>query len=106
MLMVSLRYGEVENANHHPSVSIGEMASASIFATPRSYPSNIMRVSVTSNVEVAQRATAQNQLAQRRALNQNSCTSSQYPEAPITEPVTRIASALKSFSRRMSDERS
>lgn len=95
--LISLQYSEAENANHHPNVSIADMASGSVFATPRSYPPNMRKVSSTTNVEVAQSATAQTQLAHRRELNQNSCTNSQYPKAPITEPVTRIASAYSWF---------
>lgn len=57
------------------------------------------RISPTANVELVQSAAAQNQLAR---LSQNSRTNSQYPEAPIAEPVIRIESAPKFLSRRMS----
>lgn len=65
--------------------------SAFSLATPRTYPSNMPRASAANNVAVTQSDTVLSQSTRRSDFNQNKCTNSQYPEAPIAEPVRQIA---------------
>jgi hypothetical protein len=102
--LVSLQYSEIEKANHQATVSVADTVSALSFATPRTYPSNLSRTSSVNNVAITQSATGLRQSAGRSDFNQNRRTNSQYPEAPIAEPVIKIASPPKLFLRKMSEK--
>jgi hypothetical protein len=94
--LISLQYSEIENANHHAMVMIGEEMSVLGFSASTATADN--------NVPTTQSATVLSQSARRSDFNQKWRTNSQYPDAPIAEPVSKIERTPKWFRRKKSEK--